>query len=114
MASYLREKNVSLEGIGQMQAKLKGSDEPQLADKGFLMDMRRTDVSFRLPFGLEPNGMRATRVNTIEVSTAVLERDFVDVSVEALGGGDPGGLLERMFGGAHSSGCSGLSALGLE
>ena len=63
--------------------------------------MDRTDVSSRLPFGVKPSGMRATRVNTAEVFIAVLERDFVDVNVDALGGGEPSGLLVRMFGKVH-------------
>ena len=63
--------------------------------------MDRTDVSSRLPSGVKPIGMCATRVNTVEVSIAVLERDFVDVNVDALGGGEPSGLLVRMLGGVR-------------
>ena len=83
--------------IRQEQEILKGGDEPQLAYKGFLTDMHRTDVSSRLPFGVKPNGMRATGVNAVEVFVAVLERGFVDVSVDALDGGDPGDLSVPMF-----------------
>ena len=61
-----------------------------------LTDMHRTDAS-RLLFGVKPNGMRATRVHTAEVSIAILEGNFVDVNVDALGGGEPSGLLIRIF-----------------
>ena len=116
MASYLRAKNVALEENGDLASArdVVGSDGPQLADKGFSTNMHRTDVSFHLPFGVKPYGMGATRVKTVEVFLAVLERDFVDVSVDALGGSDPDGLRARMFGGIRWNGCDGLSALGLE
>ena len=93
MASYLRAKNVALEGNSDLARArdLMGSDEPQLADKRLPTDIHRTDVIFRLPLGVRPYGVRATRVKTVEVFLAVLERDFVDVSVDALGDGDPDG-----------------------
>ena len=116
MASYLRAKNVALEENGDLASArdLVGSDEPHLAHKGLPTDMHRTDVSFHLPFGVKPYGVRATRVKTVEVFLAVLERDFVDVSVDALGSSDPDGLRVRMFGEIRRNGCDGLGTLGLE
>ena len=54
------------------------------------------------------------RVKTVKVFLAVLEHDFMDVSVDALGGSNPNGLHVHMFDEIHWNGCDGLSTLGLE
>ena len=43
-------------------------------------------MSSHLPFGVKPNRMRATRVNAVEESIAILrlERGLMDVNVESL------------------------------